>query len=131
MTIFENVTNDLALAMKGPAETRDALKLIVAEFQRGQSKTVPDEEAVKILQKLKKDELELLHAKGMGQSAFLRAIDVYLPATASEVDVAEFMKTIDFSKLKNKMQAIGMVKSNFKGAVDSEMVKRMVEEWTI
>jgi len=133
MTIFEKAIQLKDNAMKAREKERlDALKIVVSEFQRHPSKEPNDADAIAILKKLEADEIYMLAAKASATtSPFLEAIYSLLPKFASEIDIAEFMKTIDFSKLKNKMQAIGMVKSNFKGAVDSDMVKKMVEGWEV
>lgn len=132
MTIYENALKLKDAAMKARDKDKlDALKIIVSEFQRHPSKEPNDVDALAILKKLEADEVHMLFVRKIENgSHFLSAVQSLIPVFATEDDISEFMKTIDFSKLKNKMQAIGMVKSNFKGAVDSEMVKRMVEGWS-
>lgn len=131
MTIYQTAVDRMYSAIKDRnKDVADAMKLIVAEFQRHSSKDLPDPAAISILKKLEADEVYMLTAKKAEvTSSFLTCVQSLIPTYASENDIAEFLKTVDFSKLKNKMQAIGMVKSNFNGAVDSDLVKRMVEGW--
>jgi uncharacterized protein YqeY len=53
----------------------------------------------------------------------------YLPQIVFDSDIRVYLKTIDFSKLKNKMQAIGMCKNHFgNDCVDSNLVKNIIEK---
>ena len=54
----------------------------------------------------------------------------YLPEEIGEAKIIDWItKNIDFSKLKNNMQAIGLVKNHFGGAVNPVLVKNIVESW--
>ena len=54
----------------------------------------------------------------------------YLPKEIGEEEIINWITdNIDFSKLKNNMQAIGIVKKEFGGAVNPVLVKNIVESW--
>ena len=54
----------------------------------------------------------------------------YLPKEIGEGEIMNWItKNIDFTKLKNNMQAIGIVKKHFGGAVNPVLVKNIVESW--
>ena len=53
---------------------------------------------------------------------------LYLPASASKEEITAWIKeNIDFSKFKNKMQAMGPIMKQFKGE-DGNFVKAILEE---
>lgn len=49
----------------------------------------------------------------------------YLPKEVSEEEVHEFIATIDMSKFKNKMQAMGLIMKQFPG-IDGNFAKRIL-----
>jgi len=54
----------------------------------------------------------------------------YLPKEIGEAEIIDWITSnVDFSKLNNKMQAIGMVKKEFGQAVNPVLVKNIVESW--
>jgi len=54
----------------------------------------------------------------------------YLPKEIGEAEIIDWITdNIDFSKLKNNMQAIGIVKKEFGQTVNPVMVKNIVESW--
>jgi hypothetical protein len=54
----------------------------------------------------------------------------YLPKEIGEAQIINWItKNVDFNKLKNKMQAIGMVKKEFGQTVNPMLVKNIVENW--
>jgi len=113
VTIYEKMVSDLSTMMKGPAEERDALKLIISEMQRGDTKEVSDEKALSILKKLLKDEKEVLELQGKSSSVFMDAILGYLPPAVSDEEMKAFVRTIDFTKLKVPAAALGLIKKKF------------------
>jgi len=52
----------------------------------------------------------------------------YLPKQVTEKEVIEFIKTIDFSKFKNKMQAMGLIMKQFPGS-DGNFIKSILVKW--
>jgi len=54
----------------------------------------------------------------------------YLPKEIGEEEIIDWITdNIDFSKLKNNMQAIGIVKKHFGEAVNPVLVKNIVDSW--
>ena len=51
----------------------------------------------------------------------------YIPEKVSEEELLGFIKTIDFSKFKNKMQGIGIVQKPFGTAVDGKVVSKLIQ----
>jgi len=106
-------------------------KYIIGEFQRYSTninKTVDDDIAIKILKKLKKDYKE--NKKYYDHEEInntLNFIDVFLPKEVDKKEIIDFLETIDFNNLKNKMQAIGIVQKHFKGNVDNKLVKDIIQ----
>ena len=49
----------------------------------------------------------------------------YLPAQANEEEIIEYIKSLDMTKFKNKMQAMGPIMKQFKGC-DGNFVKAIV-----
>lgn len=49
----------------------------------------------------------------------------YLPKQASEEEVREFVSTIDMTKFKNKMQAMGLIMKEFPG-IDGNFAKKIL-----
>jgi len=52
---------------------------------------------------------------------------VFLPKEVDKKEIIDFLETIDFNNLKNKMQAIGIVQKHFKGNVDNKLVKDIIQ----
>lgn len=113
-------------------QEKDLSKYIIGEFQRiskNKDKTIDDEKAISILKKLKKDYIENKEYYDNEEIEFvLKFIDKFTPKEVTEEEVRNYLKTIDFSTLNNKMQAIGMTKKYFKGNVNSELVKNIIEK---
>lgn len=108
-------------------EERDALKVIVGEFQRQPKKVLSDDETEKILRKLSHGEKELLEAKKQESSTYLEVIKAYLPPEVSENTIRAWLeKNVDWSSLKNKMEAIKLVKAHFGPTTDGNVVKKLI-----
>lgn len=127
MTLQEKILSDLRntktdLAFKG------ILRIVVGELQRQPMKELADDDVVRILKKLYKAEEELLDAGGKPTDpAFLALIGTYLPDEVTEDQILEWLKeNVDFSSLKNKMQAIGLVTKHFGSMVDGNIVKDII-----
>ena len=109
---------------------RDSIRVILSEFDR-KSKNPSDEEAMLILKKLRKSELERLACIEETSSDFLCLIDCYLPSEVSEDDIVAWITgEVDFASLKNKMQAVGLVVKHFGAAVvDGKTARNIVEKF--
>lgn len=128
MSLQEQITQDMRKSLKeGTPAHRDALKVIVGEFQRQPSAKLSDEEVVKILKKLKKSEEELLTLQKNEGSTFLFAVNNYIPSEASREEIVAWISAnIDFSKYKNKMQAMKDILAHFGGRTDGNTIKNIL-----
>jgi len=130
MTLQERIKKDLTRAMKDKdAVRKDALRVVLGEFGRAETKALPDKEVVRILKKLVKSEKELLEKKGgETESEYLRIIEDYLPKMATEAEIAAWIsENIDFSRFKNKMQAMRPIMQHFGDRADGDTVKQMLQ----
>ena len=130
MTIQEQLKIDLTQAIKDRQESRkDALRVIMGELSRGGKKQFEDAEIVPILKKLIKSEREVLEKRGADTSDFIQVVESYLPnmATANEIQVW-IEANIDWTRFKNKMQAMGPVMKHFGARADGNLVKRVLSE---
>ena len=89
-----------------------------------------DNEAISIIQKLIKNEQEILsYKKNEVTSKLISILESYLPEMVSDEEVITWIKeNIDFSTLKNKMQAMGIIMKQFGKTVDGNNVKRILNE---
>ena len=142
MTIQEQVQKDMIVALKlGMTIRKNNLKFLLGQFQntsKNREKTVPDEEAIKIIKNIVKSVKEvtipnLLSSKNSDEKLleaydFVELCELILPKSVSVEEIYKFLETIDFSQFKNKMQAIGVVTKHFNGNVDGNLVKSIVME---
>lgn len=131
MRIQEKIKKDLMIAMKEKDEERKSiLRVVMGEFGRAETKAVSDEEAVKILKKLVKSEKETMERTGeAGKSRFVGVVESYLPQMASEADIRHWIETnIDFSRYKNKMQAMRDIMGHFGSSADGTRVKEILQK---
>ncbi len=106
----------------------NALKVIKGELQRQPKKDLTEEEIIGILRKLEKNETETMRLKGIAKSLFLDVVRTFLPSEVSEGDILQWiMLNVNFAELKNKYQAIGLVKKKFPG-VDGNLVKTVINK---
>lgn len=130
MNLQERIKSDLKTAMKEKNEAKkNTLRVVIGEFGRSDKKELPDDEVVKILKKLVKSEKEVLERKGETESEFIGIIEAYLPETASDAEIESWIKeNVDFSKYKNKMQAMGEIMKHFGSSADGNTVKRILQD---
>lgn len=141
MSIQNELMNELTrTAKEGSTIRRNNIKFLIGQFQnasKNKEKTVEDVEAIKIIKNIYKSMNDvaipnILKNKGKWSTDYKEAMefvalcDEILPQEASEEDIRKFLKTVDFSALKNKMQAVGMVNKHFNGNVDGNLVKSIV-----
>lgn len=89
---------------------------------------VTNTEIIQIINKLIKSELMTLEYSGQDENEYVKCLKSFLPDMIDEFQIRRFLSTIDFTKLKNKMQAIGMIKKHFgESVIDSNFVKRIIE----
>lgn len=130
MRIQEQIKKDLTAAMKAKDESRkSALRVILGEFSRGDAKSLSDDEAVKVLRKLIKSEQETLarSKKPESDSSYLRIVSSYLPDMADDDEIRQWIEArIDFSKYKNKIQAMRDIMAHFGSRADGARVKAIL-----
>jgi len=129
MTLQEKIVDDLRNTRDDPA-LKKILRIVVGELQRQPKKVLSDDEVVRILKKLYKAEEELIAISGRGTDpAFLAFVGVYLPEEITEEEVVGWIKNnVDFSGLKNKMQAVGITMKHFGTAVDGNTIKDIIQK---
>ncbi|HMA84222.1 MAG TPA: GatB/YqeY domain-containing protein, partial [Desulfosalsimonadaceae bacterium] len=89
-----------------------------------------DEEVIKIVRKLIKSEQELLEQSGQSasDSRYLQILAFYLPQMASDEEIRHWIAdNIDFSKYKNKMQAMRDIMAHFGASADGNQVKQILQ----
>lgn len=140
MSIQKQVKSDMIEAFKGGYKNKcDNLKYILGEFSRMKGTkagkdyvgdTLSDEKAVKVIKGIMNEESKLNAILGRETSDFLILLNNFLPEEVTEREITEWINyNVDFSKLKNKMQAVGMVKNHFGVNVDGKMVSNIIKNW--
>ena len=108
-----------------------ACNMILGEIPRLNKKEidVTNSEFIQIINKLIKSELVTLGYSGQDENDYIKCLKSFLPKQKSKEELIEWInKNIEFSKLKNKMQAISIVKKEFGDSVDGNMVKNIIEK---
>jgi len=127
MELYNKIMNDLQALLKGDAEKRNILKVIVGEFQRQAKPISSDDDVIKILKKFRNNELETLKLQSQTGSMFLTVIESYLPTEATESEIVAWIASnIDFAKYKSKIQAMGDILKHFAGRTDGKVVKEIL-----
>ena len=129
MTLQEQIKKDLMDAIKAKdVERREALRVVLGEFDRQENKALTDDEVVGVMRRLVKSERETLELKGETDSGFIRIIEEYLPKMATDEEIIDFIQeNIDFSKFKNKMQAMAPIMKHFGTTADGNAVKKVLQ----
>ena len=127
MALTEQIKNELKEAIKSKNEDlKRTLRVLIGELQRVNHKIelITDDEFIKIVQSLLKAE-----DKGSKDDQYFDILRTYLPKRLSEQEIETWVKeNIDFSQLKNKMQAVGLVMKQFSGLVDGKIVKEIIQK---
>ena len=131
MTSQERIKKDLMDAIKAKdVDKREALRVVLGEFDRQGKKILTDEEVAGVLRKLAKSERETLELTGKSGSAFIRTLEAYLPKMVTDEEIAAFIReNIDFSVFKNTMQAMGPIMKHFGETADGHAVKRVFQSF--
>ena len=136
MSIHTQIHLDLQEALKSGAKTVSDLRYILGEFSRLKgtkdgknyiSDMLTDEQAIRVLKGIISGEEKLLELVPNTVSTLKPLAETYLPKKATREELLTFIATIDFSQLKNKMQAIGIVKKHFGILVDGQMVNNIIQ----
>jgi uncharacterized protein len=137
---------DLKLALRSHQDTlKNAIRQVMSEFFRltvpvvlegGKKSTRPktaeeitDNDIIGIIQGLIKSEHIVLEAKKEATSEYLQILERYLPRQASREEIAAWVKAnIDFSRYKNRMQAMGDIMKHFGKTADGKLVNQILKE---
>ncbi len=131
MSLQEKIRQDLGQAMKTRDQAKkEGLRVIIGEFGRMGKKELPDDDVIKILKKLHKNEKEVLEKKMAAEdSEFIRIVESYLPKPADAEEIAAWItEHVDFATFKNKMQAMGMIMKHFGARVEGDLVKKILQD---
>lgn len=129
MSLQEQIRQDLKAAMKDrDEEKKSALRVLIGEFGRAESKDLTDAEVVKIIKKMIKSEQDSLEQSGgTSASRYLQILESYLPKRASDDEIRQWITdNIDFSQYKNKMQAMRDIMAHFGESADGSRVKEIL-----
>ena len=137
MSIYFNMLNQLSDSSIDKS-TRNKLKFVVGELQRvskEKDKSVSDDIATKVFKKLVKNCKETISLcddsyieEKKGTEELIEFVNEYLPDEITEDEIKNFISSLDLSKYKNKMQAIGVVMKEFNGNVDGNLVRKIISE---
>jgi hypothetical protein len=71
----------------------------------------------------------LEHKGEAADSAFIEIVESYLPETASEAEISAWIRqNVDFSRFKNKMQAMGVIMKHFGAKADGNVVREILQK---
>jgi uncharacterized protein len=147
MALQEKLKEDLKLAMRSKNETlRNAIRQIMSEFFRltvpvslegGKKSTRPkrpdeitNDDVIGIIQGLIKSEHIVLEAKKQSTSDYLEILEAYLPRQATREEIVSWIRAnVDFSRFKNKMQAMGTIMKHFGRTADGKLVNEILKDW--
>ena len=136
MSIHSQLHLDLQEALKNNSTTISNLRYILGEFSRLKGKKdgkdyigniLTDEQAIRVLKEIITGEETLLNYVPGTISSLKPLAETYLPKQVSREELLTFIATIDFSQLKNKMMAVGIVKKHFGPTVDGKMVNDIIQ----
>jgi len=130
MTVQERIKIGYKMAFKRKNNNHiNVYRIILGEFARAKTKQISNRTAVQILKKLKKDEIQVLSQTLKLNKPFFEVINMYLPEEADDIEIKDWIREhIDFSKFKNKMQAISPILKHFGDRADGESIKIILEE---
>lgn len=131
MPIQEQIKKDLVAAMKAKdEEKKNALRILIGEFSRGETKAVSDDEAIKHVKKLIKSERETLQKSGAEETnRYIEILESYLPKMATDEEVIQWISgNINFDNYKNKMQAMRDIMAHFGSSADGNQVKTILQK---
>ncbi len=132
--LYNELKQDLKESMKiKNMERVNALRVIMGEFPRlnklaGELPT--DDEVLKILKSLKKNEELVLEKSNKTDSIYLNVIESYLPKMMSREEIKAFILSsgIDTNNGGNTGQLTGQVMKDLKGKAEGSVVKEVLTE---
>jgi uncharacterized protein YqeY len=147
MSLHAKIKLDLKTAMlKKEVEVKNTLRQIMAEYpsltvpitlESGKKTTRPkkaeeitDDDIIDIVRKLVKSEKTVLELKEEAASDYLNILEFYLPRMATREEITAWIEeNIDFTQLKNPMQAIGPTMKHFGKLADGQFVKEILKDF--
>jgi len=129
MELYDRIKKDMVSEVKRKnINISGMLKVLISDVQRDPNKDYSNDKVIKVITStitLLKDP-HMMKLNKYNESC-IKYLQQYLPIKISVDDINEYLNTIDFSKLRNKMQAVGMVMNNFPiGSVDGNVVKEIL-----
>lgn len=132
--LYNELKQDLKESMKiKNMERVNALRVIMGEFPRlnklaGELPT--DDEVLKILKSLKKNEELVLEKSNKTDSIYLNVIESYLPKMMSKEEIKVFILSsgINTNSGENIGQLTGQVMKDLKGKAEGGLVKEVITE---
>ena len=132
--LYDELKQDLKESMKiKNMERVNALRVIMGEFPRlnklaGELPT--DDEVLKILKSLKKNEELVLEKSNKTDSIYLNVIESYLPKMMSKEEIKVFILTsgINTNSGENIGQLTGQAMKDLKGKAEGSLVKEVLTE---
>lgn len=125
--LYNTIKSDMREAFKSGYKQRTSiLKVLTSDIQRDPNKDYSDEKVISVIRKTIKMAEE---SKADDSDAVKELLSNYLPNVSNDT-IMDIIKDIDFAKLKNPKQAIGIVMSKLpKGAADGKKVSKMVDKY--
>ncbi|MEN8135393.1 MAG: GatB/YqeY domain-containing protein [Thermodesulfobacteriota bacterium] len=129
MGLQEKIKADLKEAMLAKDTARiSTLRIIMGEFARQPNKELTDKEVQGVIRKLVKSETEMLTINGAESSDYMQVLESYLPKQPTEAEIRDWVTAnINIGDFANKMQAMKPIMTNFGGAADGNLVRKILE----
>ena len=137
MDIYNKIRNDIKKYMKsGDTDKVKELKIVIGEVQRLRDKIFDDNTLINVIKKRINEIDEILNQNFMidlFREHYLNIIILlksYIPKEVSKNEILNFIKTIDFSKLKSPKQAMGIIKKHFhEKNIDMKKVSDILDDY--
>lgn len=129
MQLIDKLRNDLKVSLKGGKLTRATnIRTILGEINRSPLKDTSDTYIFNILKSLNKLAISIDPLKQ--DKEWVSLLQEYLPPVVADEEIIEFIKNnIDFTKLRNKNAAIGIVTKHYGSRVNGNDVKLIIEKF--
>jgi uncharacterized protein YqeY len=131
MTILEKLQKEMLAARKsGDAKKKSHISILLSECERI-GKSLDDEQVLELVESLfvtEKNKAKKNIPPDTEWREFLVSISPDLESSISEEQIRSWISdNVDFSSLRNKMQAVGLVKKHFGEDVDGMLVSEVVK----
>lgn len=131
----EIIKKDMVEAARNRRASASILKYTLGEFSRLKgtkdgkeliTDKLTDTQAIRVIKRIIDAENKVIEL-GATDTGVVFTLTQYLPKLVSEAEIKEWLNTnVDFTTLKNKMQAVGMVKKAFGDSVDAKVVSKLI-----